>query len=74
MTTPAVPAERLAFLRAAVKQVLTDPTLKAEGEKSQRYVDFVEPEKARAKAIALVSGLSPEKKASMNNIILEKYR
>lgn len=74
VTTPAVPADRLAFLRAAVKRVLTDPSLKAEGEKSQRYVDFVEPEKARAKAIALVGGLSPEKKASMKHIILEKYR
>ena len=74
VTTPAVPADRLAFLRAAVKQVLTDPSLKAEGEKSQRYVDFVEPEKARAKAVALVGALSPEKKASVKHIILEKYR
>lgn len=74
VTTPGVPADRLAFLRDGVKKVLTDPAVKAEGEKSQRYVDFVEPEKARAKAIALVNGLSPEKKANMKHIILDKYR
>jgi hypothetical protein len=34
----------------------------------------VEPEKARAKAIALVSSMSPDKKASVKHIILEKYR
>ena len=74
VTTPGVPADRLAVLRAAVKTVLTDPALKAEGEKSQRYVDYVEPEKARAKAIALVGSMSPEKKAEVKHIILEKYR
>ena len=74
VTTPGVPADRLAFLRGSVKTVLTDSAVKAEGEKSQRYVDFVEPEKARAKAIALVNGLSPEKKANMKHIILDKYR
>ncbi len=74
VTSPNVPADRLAVLRAAIKKVLTDPALKAEGEKSQRYVDYVEPEKARAKAIALVSSMSAEKKAEVKHIILEKYR
>lgn len=74
VTTPKVPADRLAVLRAAVKTVLTDPAVKAEGEKSQRYVDFVEPEKARAKAIALVSSIKPDQKANIKHVILEKYR
>ena len=34
VTTPGVPPERLAFLRAAVKQALTDPALIAEGKKN----------------------------------------
>ena len=74
VTTPGVPADRLTFLRAAIRKVLTDPALKAEGEKSQRYVDYVEPEKARAKAVALVGSMSAEKKAEVKHIILEKYR
>lgn len=74
VTTPGVPADRLAFLRAAVKKVLTDPAVKADGEKSQRYVDFVEPEKAREKAIALVSSISPDQKVNVKHVILEKYR
>jgi tripartite-type tricarboxylate transporter receptor subunit TctC len=74
VTTPGVPAERLAFLRDSVRKVLTDPALKAEGEKSQRYVDFVPPEEARKKAIGLVTNITPEKKTQAKHVLLEKYR
>jgi tripartite-type tricarboxylate transporter receptor subunit TctC len=74
VTTPGVPADRLAFLRDAVKKVLSDPALKAEGEKSQRYVDFVPPEEARKKALGLVTNITPEKKAEAKHVILEKFR
>ncbi len=74
VTTPGVPAARLAFLREAVRKVLTDPALKAEGEKSQRYVDFVPPEQARKKAIGLVTNITPEKKARAKHVLLEKFR
>lgn len=74
VTTPGVPAERLAVLRAAVKKVLTDPAVKAEGDKRQRYIDFVSPEEARKKAINLVGGMKPEQKAKVKHVILEKYR
>jgi tripartite-type tricarboxylate transporter receptor subunit TctC len=74
VTTPGVPADRLAVLRAAVKTVLTDPVVKAEGEKSQRYIDFVEPAKAREKAIALVGSMTPDQKVNVKHVILEKYR
>ncbi len=74
VTTPGVPADRLAFLREAIKKVLTDPALKAEGEKSQRYVDFVPPEEARKKAMGLVTNITPEKKALAKHVILEKFR
>ena len=74
VTTPGVPADRLAFLREAIKKVLTDPALKAEGEKSQRYVDFVPAEEARKKAMGLVTNITPEKKALAKHIILEKFR
>jgi tripartite-type tricarboxylate transporter receptor subunit TctC len=73
VTTPKVPADRLAFLREAVKTVLTDPKVKAEGEKRQRYIDFVSPDKAREKAVSLVSGMSPERKKVVKHLILEKY-
>lgn len=74
VTTPGVPADRLALLRDAVKKVLSDPALKAEGEKSQRYVDFVPPEEARKKAMGLVTNITPEKKAQAKQVILEKFR
>jgi tripartite-type tricarboxylate transporter receptor subunit TctC len=45
---PSMPADRLAFLQGAVKKMLADPGLIADGEKSQRYIDYVGPEETRA--------------------------
>ena len=73
VTTPKVPEDRLKFLREAVKKVLTDPKVIAEGEKSQRYIDYVSPDEARKKAVALVSSMSADRKAVVKHVILEKY-
>jgi len=70
---PGLSKERLAFLQEAARKVLTNRTLIDEGEKKQRYVDYVDPEKTRAKVLHVVSGLSPERKALVREVILKKY-
>lgn len=72
VTTPGVPAERLAFLRAAVKSSLTNPALIAEGEKTQRFVDFQEPEVARALAVKALGGVTPEIRDRVRKVVLPK--
>jgi tripartite-type tricarboxylate transporter receptor subunit TctC len=72
VTTPETPADRLAFLRAAVKTALTDPALIAEGEKTQRFVDFQEPEVARALAIKALGGVTPEIRERVRKVVLPK--
>src|SRR5690606_29606924 len=44
VTSPGVPADRLAFLREAVKRSLTNPQLMAEGAKVQREFRYQPPE------------------------------
>lgn len=73
VTPPKLPAERLKYLQDAAKKVLTDRALIAEGEKKQRYIDYVDPEKTRDKMLKVVSELSAERKALVRDVILKKY-
>jgi tripartite-type tricarboxylate transporter receptor subunit TctC len=66
---PGMPADRLAYMQAAVKKMLTEPSLIAEGEKTQRYIDFVGPEETRQAAIKVVSSVTPEQKQRIKQII-----
>ncbi len=69
VTTPNLPPERLAFLQNTVKRVLQDPVIIAEGERTQRYVDFLDAEKTRQMAIATVSALTPEQKEKAKRVM-----
>lgn len=71
VTTPGVPADRLAFLRAAVKQALTDPALIEEGAKTQRFVEFQEPEVARKLAVKSLGNVTPELREKVRRVVLK---
>jgi tripartite-type tricarboxylate transporter receptor subunit TctC len=66
---PNMPAERLAFMQAVTRKVLTDPAVVAEGEKTQRYVDYLGPEETRAAAIKVVSSLSEVEKKRVKDVL-----
>jgi tripartite-type tricarboxylate transporter receptor subunit TctC len=72
VTTPGVPADRLAFLQNAVKTTLTDPGLIAEGEKTNRYIAFQDAEATRKKVMSVVASLTPAQKKQAQTIILGK--
>ena len=71
---PNMAPERLAHLQSVVKSVLSDPALIAEGEKSQRYVGFQDAETTRAMVMNVIANLTPEQKARVNNVVIEKFR
>lgn len=73
VTTAGTEPQRLAFLRAAVRKVLTDPALVAEGARTGRVLDFQEPEAARAKAASVLVGISADEKDRIRHIALKKY-
>ena len=66
---PGTPPERLTVLRAAVKAALTDPALIAEGDKTQRNIEFSSAEDTRKASISVVSDPTPEQKQRMIAIL-----
>ena len=71
---PGMANDRLAYLQSVMQQVLNDPALKAEGEKSQRYVDFQDAEKTRAMVMGVIANLTAEQKAMVKTVVTEKFR
>ena len=66
---PAMAPDRLAHLQKAIETALRDPVLVAEGERTQRYVDFIDAEKTRKATVSVVSDIQPELKKKMIAII-----
>ena len=73
VTSPGVPPERLAFLRAAIKQSLTNPEVIAEGEKTSRLIDFRDAEEAARIAQKVIGTTTAEQKVRVRDVVLKKY-
>ena len=69
VTTPNVPEARLAVLRAAVERAMKTPALIEEGERTERYIEFVDAKKTQETAVKVVSGITPAQKTLVNAII-----
>src|ERR1043165_654840 len=63
MALPGIPVARLAYLQAAVKETLHIPQLRAEGEKMERLIEYLDPDATLKNVVAVVSGITPEQKA-----------
>lgn len=66
---PKVPQARLEFMRDAVKRTLSDPVLLAEGERSQRYVGYLDAALTIKNVEAVLGAPSPEQKAKVKAIV-----
>ncbi len=73
VTTSGTEAQRLAILRAAIKKVLTEPELVAEGARTGRVLEFQEPAIAQEKARSVLEGVSAAEKERFRHIALKKY-
>ena len=74
VTTPDLPADRLAFLQQAVRDVLTDPAVIAEADAAKRPVSYGTPELAKQMINRLMDELSDEELARVRYVALEKYQ
>jgi hypothetical protein len=54
-----------------VKRALTNPELVAEGEKTQRFVEYQAPEKALETTKKVLSIISPEQKTRLRQVIFK---
>jgi tripartite-type tricarboxylate transporter receptor subunit TctC len=66
---PRMSPERTQFLRAAIKATLADPALAAEGEKSQRYVGYLEAAETIDNVKKVLGEPSAEQKARIKAIL-----
>jgi hypothetical protein len=69
LVPPGLPPGRLATLQAAVRETLSEPALVAEGERSQRYIDYLEAGATRRNAQDVVANISPEQRKRVQDIL-----
>jgi tripartite-type tricarboxylate transporter receptor subunit TctC len=66
---PGMTDNRLAFLEAATKNAVSDPSFLAEGEKRQLYTDYVDAAGTRANAMSIVSNVTPDQRKLIRDIL-----
>jgi len=66
---PGVPKPRLAFLQEAIREVLHNPQLIAEGERTERIIEYLDPESTLKNAQRIVSNVTPEQKRRVQTIL-----
>lgn len=66
---PNIPAARLSFLQTAVRQTLTDKELIEEGEKTQRYVDYIDAETTTRNVEKVINELTPAQRERVRKVM-----
>jgi tripartite-type tricarboxylate transporter receptor subunit TctC len=66
---PGLPEGRLAYLQAAIKETLSNPQLIADGEKSERIIEYLDPESTFKNARSVITDPTPEQKKRVQDII-----
>ena len=69
---PNMSKARLDYLRAVVKDTLSDSKLKEDGEKSQRYIDYIEAEPTMKAVRSAITDLTPDQKKRVQGILSAK--
>ena len=66
---PGMSDSRLAFLEAAVKKAVSDPSFLAEGRQAQLYTDYVDAAGTRKNATSIVTTVTPEQRKLVQDIL-----
>lgn len=66
---PKLPPSRTAYLRDAIKTTLSDPALLAEGERTQRYVGYLDAAATIKNVQTVLSQPTPEQKTRVKGIV-----
>ena len=66
---PGMPKARLAYLQEAVKETLHNPQLIAEGERTERIIEYLDPVSTHNNALAVVANVTPEQKKRVQEIL-----
>jgi putative tricarboxylic transport membrane protein len=66
---PGVPKARLAFLQEAVKETLHNPQLIAEGERTERIIEYLDPESTLANARKVTANVTADQRKRVQTIL-----
>jgi len=66
---PNMPKARLAYLQKIVKDVLHDPQLIADGERTERIIEYLDPESTLKNAQAVVANMTPEQRSRVQALL-----
>ena len=72
-----MPTARLAFLQEAVKETLHNPQLIADGERTERIIEYLDPVSTQKNALKVVSNVTPEQRKRVQDISqsrVDRYR
>ena len=66
---PNMPAARLAYMQAAMKETLANPQLIADGERAERIIEYLDPDSTLANARGVISDPTPAQRKRVQDII-----
>jgi tripartite-type tricarboxylate transporter receptor subunit TctC len=69
LAPPGIAPARLAYLQAAIKETLHIPQLRAEGEKMERIIEYLDPDNTLRTVRAVVGGITPEQKVRVVKLL-----
>lgn len=70
---PNIPLDRLTYLQEAFRKVLTDPDMRAEGDRLERYIDFEDGIATQKRALGVINGMNGDKRAQLQDVVMRKY-
>jgi tripartite-type tricarboxylate transporter receptor subunit TctC len=66
---PGLPKARLAYLQEAVKETLHNPQLIADGERTERIIEYLDPDSTHKNALRVVSNVTADQKKRVQTIL-----
>ena len=70
---PGIAPDRLKYLQQVWKEILTDPAVLADAQKSQRPLSYEAPEKLNKTIKDILESLKPEQVKDINEVLQKKY-
>ena len=69
---PSTPRHLRAKLRAAARQILSDPKIVAEADKKRRYIKYIDAATTKKMVDRVLNGVTPAQRAQIKKVVLGK--
>lgn len=73
LTSPGVPGDRVALLRAAIKDVINDPAFLADAKKRRRSINYLGGDEVEALIRKTMASIDKARLPEIRDVVLKKY-